>query len=132
MINILEQMLIDRVLKYLVYCKLEGVKPINFTIKKYHHDMLAKSFGKDDKEKIAFLYDIPLFVVDDHIEVSHCELCGIQYETEILHVCQGLEKDHVVKTLIEEDPLIKKIKEIEQRLDRIEGDLDIIGDHLVI
>ena len=116
----LGSLILRRIRKYKAYCELEKVTPINFTIKEVQHDMLVQHLERSANGRFLFIDGIPLFVVENHVQVSHCELCGLQYETEILHVCQGLEKENTIKTIIEQDPLIKKIKEIEQRLDRIE------------
>lgn len=111
---------VKRIRKYKAYCELEKVTPINFTMKEVQYDMLVQHLEYPGQGRFLFIDNIPLFIVENHVEVSCCEICGIQYETEILHVCQGLEKGVFIKGLLEEDPLIKKIKEIEQRLDRIE------------
>jgi len=116
----LGSLILKRISKYKAYCEIEKVTPINFTLKEVQHDMLAQHLEYSADGMFLFIDNIPLFVVENHIQVSHCELCGIQYETEIPHVCQGLKEQNIIKTFTEEDPMIKKIKEIEQRLDRIE------------
>ena len=116
----LGSIILKRIRKYKTYCDTEKLTPINFTLKEVQHDMLKLHLEHSAGGRFLLIEGIPLFVVGNNVEVSCCEICGLQYETEILHVCQGLEKQDTVKTIIEQDPLIKKIKEIEQRLDRIE------------
>ena len=82
----LGSLILKRIKKYKDYCELKKVTPVNFTVKKVQHEMLVQHLEHSADGRFLFIDGIPLFVVENHVEVSHCELCGIQYETEILHV----------------------------------------------